>query len=111
MDYCRPRDAPLKNTTPGPSQEGNTIRVEMRKEGDACILIVSDNGVGLPPGFDIQTSQTLGMSLVRSWAVHQLRGTLEVDVQKGTKFIMTSSGKQAGVIMFVVLPSGRSFAS
>lgn len=65
------------------------IRVEMHKTDDAYTLIVSDNGVGLPPDFDMQTSRTLGMSLVRSWVVHQLKGKIELDTQAGTMFRIT----------------------
>lgn len=70
-------------------RDTNEIRVEMRKVDSAYILIVSDNGVGLPLEFDMQKPLTLGMTLVRSWAVHQLKGKIEVDRQSGTKFIIT----------------------
>jgi PAS domain S-box-containing protein len=48
-------------------------------------LIVQDNGVGLPPNFDITNTQSLGMTLIRG-LVDQLEGTLTIEVDVGTKF-------------------------
>ena len=70
----------------GAGGEGSVIRVEMRYEEPTYTLIVNDNGVGLPPEFDMQKSRTLGLTLVRSWVVHQLKGKIEVDTQQGTGF-------------------------
>ncbi len=81
--------------TPNPSQEGNSrlrrpeIRVEMLYEEPTYTLIVSDNGVGLPPDFDMRKMRSLGMTLVRSWATHQLKGKIDVDSQQGTQFMIT----------------------
>ncbi|MBD3558668.1 PAS domain S-box protein, partial [Planktothrix sp. FACHB-1355] len=41
-------------------------------------LKIGDNGVGLPPDFDIETAETLGLRLVRI-LTRQLKGVLEVD--------------------------------
>jgi PAS domain S-box-containing protein len=50
-------------------------------------LIVSDNGVGLPADFDLETLDTLGLTMVRLLA-GQLEGNLEIDTQArgGTTF-------------------------
>jgi PAS domain S-box-containing protein len=69
------------------------LRIEMRQEGDCYILIVSDNGVGLPQGVDPHQPVTLGMTLVKSWAEHQLGGKLEMESGKGTRFIITFKDK------------------
>lgn len=69
--------------------EGPELRVEMRRDDNAYTLIVSDNGAGLPPEFDWRKTDTLGLTLVRSWATHQLKGKIEVDAQQGTQFIIT----------------------
>jgi PAS domain S-box-containing protein len=53
------------------------IRVELDRDGDQIRLIVSDNGVGLPPGLDVRGSRTLGLRLVNT-LVRQLRATLVV---------------------------------
>ena len=48
-------------------------------------LKISDNGIGLPEGFNIYESKTLGMSLVTS-LVSQIGGTLQIDGSNGTVF-------------------------
>lgn len=62
------------------------IRIEMGKlsEGDLK-LIISDDGIGLPADFDIETAESLGLQLVTT-LVTQISGQLEIDVSKGTKF-------------------------
>ncbi len=57
--------------------------------GPDCVLTVSDNGVGLPESVDWQTSDSLGLKLVKIWAVHQLGGEINVDTQGGTTFTIT----------------------
>ena len=49
------------------------------------VLTVSDDGVGLPPGFDISKTPSLGHKLVISLA-NQLDGKLEIDDEQGTTF-------------------------
>jgi two-component sensor histidine kinase len=47
---------------------------------------VSDDGSGLPLGFDIDESKTLGLRLVKILTEAQLQGTLEVTSDGGTTF-------------------------
>ncbi|MCG2777424.1 MAG: PAS domain S-box protein, partial [Desulfobacterales bacterium] len=49
-------------------------------------LTVSDNGIGLPQGFDINKSETLGLHLVKILVEDQLRGNLAIISIKGTTF-------------------------
>jgi two-component sensor histidine kinase/CheY-like chemotaxis protein len=66
--------------------EKGLIRVEICAQGNGdCTLIVSDNGVGLGPGLDLQNPQSLGLRLVTMLA-GQLGGVLEVDRRGGTAF-------------------------
>lgn len=48
-------------------------------------LIVADNGVGFPPDFNFEESNSLGLQLVRT-LVEQLDGTLAVDYSEGVLF-------------------------
>jgi len=48
-------------------------------------LEISDNGVGLPSGFDPNECKTLGFLLIHSF-VEQLNGSMTVTQNKGTKF-------------------------
>ncbi len=49
------------------------------------ILVISDNGVGLPESTGFNNNNTLGLLLVNS-LVDQLDGTIEIDRTGGTKF-------------------------
>jgi len=57
-------------------------------ENGLVSLAVSDDGAGLPPGFDINESKTLGLRLVKILTEDQLRGTLEVTGEGGATFKM-----------------------
>ena len=50
-------------------------------------LTVEDDGVGAPPGFDVQRTQSLGLLITRSLA-EQLGGSLEHEPGAGAKFIV-----------------------
>jgi len=65
------------------------IRIELRTEQDRqLMLIVGDNGVGLPPGLDLANTDSLGMKLVNI-LVDQLGGRLEIRNQNGAEFKVT----------------------
>jgi len=58
------------------------------KEG-SIILIISDNGVGLPKDFDIEKTDSLGLQLV-STLIRQLDGEITINSSsKGTAFTIT----------------------
>ncbi|TJZ91421.1 GAF domain-containing protein [Paracoccus gahaiensis] len=51
-------------------------------------LTVSDQGRGLPPGFDAEASDSLGMTLILGLS-HQLRGRIDwQDLRPGTRFTL-----------------------
>lgn len=50
-------------------------------------LEVSDNGRGIPPGFDLRQTKSLGMQLVHT-LVKQLHGTIEIQGPPGARFIL-----------------------
>ncbi|MCK9592718.1 MAG: PAS domain S-box protein [Methanoregula sp.] len=62
-----------------------TIRVSLEHDGEDYCLSVSDNGTGLPQGFDIRTAQSLGLRLVYFLARHQLKARIEVKTECGTE--------------------------
>ncbi|HIH74902.1 MAG TPA: PAS domain-containing protein [Methanosarcina sp.] len=49
------------------------------------ILIFSDNGIGFPEGLDVKNAESLGLQLVGA-LVSQIEGSLELKVDKGTRF-------------------------
>lgn len=65
--------------------EGGEITVELESEGNDFTLTISDNGVGFPPDFVLEESDSLGLKLV-SGLVDQLDGDLEMDMEDGTQF-------------------------
>ncbi len=56
-----------------------------REEGENILLSVGDNGKGLPPGFEIRESKSLGLSLIVLMA-EQLRGRLLIESGEGARF-------------------------
>ncbi|MRR56069.1 MAG: PAS domain S-box protein [Deltaproteobacteria bacterium] len=66
-----------------PANRGGTvsIRGNLDADGHVC-LSVSDNGVGLPQGFDIATTESLGLQIV-TLLTKQLHGTLEIQGENG----------------------------
>jgi two-component sensor histidine kinase/DNA-binding response OmpR family regulator len=64
-----------------------TVRIEPLP-GDMLKMTVADDGVGLPPGIDVNDPATLGLQLVSTLA-EQLRGRLEARSQSGTAFSIT----------------------
>jgi PAS domain S-box-containing protein len=77
----------VKHAFPG-SRQG-TVRVRLKKIASQAILLsVADDGIGLPPSFDMEKSDSLGMQLVTT-LVEQLEGRLEVVGSVGTMFSVT----------------------
>ncbi|MFN6539302.1 MAG: PAS domain S-box protein [Nostoc sp. EkiNYC01] len=75
------------------NREGE-IEVKFYQEPECTlILVVRDNGIGLPENFDSKKAKTLGITLVQG-LVKQLRGKLEIDCHQGTQFKIsfTNSG-------------------
>jgi PAS domain S-box-containing protein len=60
------------------TDESGFIGVSLTRRGDedGAILEISDNGRGLPPGFDWRESTTIGMQTAVSIVEHQLQGTI-----------------------------------
>jgi PAS domain S-box-containing protein len=79
----------LKHAFPPGFTDQPSVSIILNQDGKTCHLTFSDNGVGLPPGADWRSSQTLGLRLVNLWATHQLGGTLEVASGPGTTFALT----------------------
>lgn len=71
---------------PGPEADGCEIMISARKDRDAYILTVADNGVGLPSGLDWRNCDSLGLSLVMMLGESQLGGEVSLDRSRGTCF-------------------------
>jgi len=84
-----------------PDDRAGTVTVSFRSMGEKkYYLEVSDDGVGLPPGLDIDSTTALGMQLVKV-IIEQLAGTMEVEREQGTSFkIHFSEYLEAGTILY-----------
>lgn len=68
-----------------PEGRTGTIDIEFYPDASQLVLVIRDDGVGLPSTFNLDTTKTLGMTLVRN-LVEQLEGELSVDSGQGTAF-------------------------
>ena len=64
-----------------------TLNSELRAFAKQVTLTVSDNGIGIPESIDIAAHAGFGMQLV-SILTEQLGGTIRIEREKGTKFIL-----------------------
>jgi two-component sensor histidine kinase len=55
------------------------ISVAMRSSARCLTIEVRDDGVGLPDGFDINDTESLGLSIVRDLVRSQLEGTISME--------------------------------
>lgn len=68
-----------------PSQDKNDIIITMKTLRDNYIeLIISDNGNGLPDGFQTNGSDTLGLKLMKG-LTEDIGGTLQIESKGGTQ--------------------------
>lgn len=68
-----------------PNSRSGEVCVRLNQTGDSVVLAVADNGVGLPPGFELGKVQSLGLQLV-PLLIDQLHGDLSIERQDGTCF-------------------------
>jgi len=61
------------------------VELQPLKDGQGWRLRVADDGVGLPPGFDVQNMTSLGLKLIAD-LTGQLGGRLEIGTGPGTVF-------------------------
>jgi two-component sensor histidine kinase/CBS domain-containing protein len=79
----------LKHAFPSLGNKDNKICIKIDSSPDnQFTLVVSDNGIGLPPELDFQNTESLGLELVCSLA-EQLEGNIELDRNHGTSFKIT----------------------
>ncbi|WP_424096837.1 sensor histidine kinase [Moorena producens] len=70
-----------------PEEDGGKIIVDFKCcEDNYFELIVSDNGLGIREGIDLDNPKTLGLRLVHTLATKQLKGEVELDTSHGVMF-------------------------
>ncbi|MDZ7793237.1 MAG: histidine kinase dimerization/phosphoacceptor domain -containing protein [Spirochaetia bacterium] len=75
----------LKYSFPDYREGEIVLRLKSNNENEVDLRL-SDNGIGMPVGFDWKNSDTLGLQLVRTLVEQQLNGTVEVDSINGATF-------------------------
>jgi two-component sensor histidine kinase len=60
------------------------VHVSFERRGDELHVEVRDNGTGLPPGFSVDETTSLGLSIVRGLVNSQLGGSIKMRVDGGT---------------------------
>lgn len=78
----------LKHAFPKREGTGGVIEIRIRREGEGAVMIVRDNGIGIPATVDRSNPKTLGLELVQI-LVRQLNGRLELASASGTEVIVT----------------------
>jgi two-component sensor histidine kinase/PAS domain-containing protein len=86
---------------PTPSAVGH-IRVHLVNDLRTLLLEVIDDGAGLPDGFDIDASESLGLSIVRDLVRSQLDGTITMRDRRRTEPGAT------GTVVAIELPARES---
>jgi PAS domain S-box-containing protein len=81
----------LKHAFPGEDRDRDrdgdrVIQVEFGEREGEHVLVVGDNGAGLPPGLDWHATDSLGLKLVNLWATYQLGGNFQVDTRPYTEY-------------------------
>lgn len=70
-----------------PDERRGEIRIELSTVDGELELVVADDGVGLPAGFDPAQSKSLGLQLV-PLLVDQLQGRFQFENAQGTRFVL-----------------------
>ena len=70
----------------GLAKSGTHLRIELQRYSNEGLFTISDDGVGLPQGFDLLTSSNLGLQIVRTLTENELKGDLKLEsTHKGTQ--------------------------
>ncbi|MEJ2616111.1 MAG: hypothetical protein P8Z35_14220 [Ignavibacteriaceae bacterium] len=75
----------------GVSRDGNVceLLIKLKSLCDGkFILIIKDNGIGLPANVDFKNSDTLGLQIVAA-LVDQHKGIIELNNDSGTEYTIT----------------------
>jgi two-component sensor histidine kinase len=82
-----------------PGREGGTVDVDAARSRGRMTVTVSDDGVGLPPGFTPDQGDRLGLQIVRTLVATELRGSLELRARDDRR-----GGAQAQVTLLLARP-------
>ena len=66
------------------------VEVRASRTADVLTVEVVDDGVGLPAGFDLASSDQLGLQIVKTLVEHEMAGELSLESRhtRGTRAII-----------------------
>ena len=74
----------------GLHESGTRLTIELQRYSNEGLITISDDGVGLPEGFDLTTSANLGLQIVRTLTENELKGQLVLEsTERGTTARLT----------------------
>jgi len=92
----------LSNSLKYAFQDGRTGEIGIEATlvtSDRIMLVVYDDGVGLPADLDIRNTDTMGMRLVFGLVESQLGGQVDLDREGGTRFTITFAPTESGLAL------------
>jgi two-component system, sensor histidine kinase PdtaS len=89
---------PVKRKPAAINDEVGRVTVDLRHDPKGLVVEVRDNGIGLPKGFDIERTNSLGLSIVRDLVVSQLDGSIEMR--------RLEKGEGGGTLVRIEAPTG-----
>ena len=63
----------------GLATSGTQLRIELQRYSNEGLVTISDDGVGLPDGFNLATSANLGLQIVLTLTENELNGELKLE--------------------------------
>lgn len=62
----------------GLASKGSFVEINLSRNGNDCKVAVNDDGIGLPPNFELISSSNLGLQIVRTLTETELKGNLQL---------------------------------
>ncbi|MBF0559411.1 MAG: PAS domain S-box protein [Nitrospirae bacterium] len=75
------------------NKKGEIIIKGSLNEDEIIEITFSDNGIGMPQNINLKKTESLGLTIVRTLVVSQIKGKLEMQTNKGTAFIIKFKDK------------------
>lgn len=59
--------------------EPGVIQIDLQREDDHICLVVTDNGKGVQPGFNLDAHAGMGLQIVKNLVQRELKGVMDID--------------------------------
>ena len=92
----------------GLAESGGSLEVAARRDGPRLSVVVTDDGNGLPAGFDAATAGNLGLQIVRTLVHGDLKGTFDLRPAPSGRGAVAVLDLEVGEAPAAQEPPGRS---